>query len=459
MNIPVAKSEPLSMNEKPFDKGFVIMVSLVAAFGGLLFGFDTAIISGAIPYIKTYFKLNELTLGWAVGSILIGCCAGALTAGITADKYGRKFVLVLCAILFALSGIGAGMSVNITWFVFFRMIGGLGVGGAAMISPMYIAEISPSAWRGRLVSLYQLAIVSGILLAYFSNYLLADTGIDNWRYMFMSQTFPALVFFLMLTLVPETPRWLVKKNRINDALLILVKTVGNTAGKNEIAIMQKSFSKDETSEASGFSKRYFPILTIGVLIAVFQQITGINAVLYYAPMIFKQTGVGLVNSLLQTICIGVVNVIATFLAIGLVDKLGRRRLMLFGSFLMAACLLTVALCFHLNYFKNYIVLMAILVYVGCFGCTLGAVTWVYLSEIFPNRIRAFAMSVATLGLWLADFLVTYTFPILANRLGTSLTVFIYAMCCIISFFYILVKLPETKGKSLEEIEQMIIKQN
>jgi SP family arabinose:H+ symporter-like MFS transporter len=456
MNTNFNTEDNLVSEETIVNSGFITKVSIVAALGGLLFGFDTAIISGAIPYIKAYFSLNEYTLGWAVSSILIGCCAGALGAGIMADKFGRKTVLLICAVLFALSGLGAGFAANLQVFVSFRLVGGLGVGAAAMISPMYIAEIAPASQRGRLVSLYQLAIVTGILLAYLSNFALSGTGANNWRFMFMSQTLPALIFLIMLFAVPETPRWLIMKNQTDKAIHILKKTIGEKAGLIEVEQISKGLDKHKKGFFSNLSKRHLPVVYMGIIIAVFQQVTGINAILYYAPLIFKATGIGTASSLLQTISIGVINVITTFIAIGLVDRVGRKQFMLIGSFLMGLSLVTVALCFEFSFFKYYLVLIAILVYVASFGCTLGAVTWVYLSEIFPNSIRAFAMSVATLALWLADFVVTCTFPVLINRLGTPLTLLVYAACCAAAFIYVFIKVPETKGKTLEEIEHLLI---
>ncbi|MES2731858.1 MAG: sugar porter family MFS transporter [Bacteroidota bacterium] len=454
----IESKPPLSPPPIQIQTGFILLVSGVAALGGLLFGFDTAIISGTIPYLKTYFSLDEYMLGWAVGCILIGCGVGALLAGKLAEAYGRKYVLIGCAILFALSGLGAGLATSLNVFVAFRLLGGLGVGAAAMVSPMYIAEMAPASWRGRLVSLYQLAIVTGILLAYLSNYALADLGENNWRWMFASQTFPAVLFLLLLFLVPETPRWLVKKGRSEEARLVLQKTGGEAFSRSELTAIVSSFQHEKQSTLSElFSPQHRGIVGIGVLIAVFQQITGINAILYYAPEIFKETGLNTSGSLLQTLSIGVVNVLSTFIAIGLVDRIGRKRLLLIGSLLMGLSLVSVALCFQYKYYENYLVLIATLVYVAAFGCTLGAVTWVYLSEIFPNRIRGLAMSAATLALWLADFVVTYTFPVMTQQLGTSATLFTYALFCAVAFVYIFVKVPETKGKTLEEIEKLVVK--
>ena len=433
---------------------FVLLVSMVAALGGLLFGFDTAIISGAIPAITSYFHLNEYMLGWAVSSVLIGCAAGALVSGGFADKYGRRFMLTVYALLFAVSGIGAGLSHQLYLFIFFRLLGGLAVGGAAMVSPMYIAEIAPAAWRGRLVACYQLAIVIGILLAYFSNYLFNGVGENGWRWMFASQAVPSLLFLCMLWLVPESPRWLVKKGCKETAAAVLAKTVGALTAQEEIAAIEHSFQHypETPSLRTLFSKTYRSVLFIGIMVALFQQVTGINSILYYAPVIFKGTGLDNASSLLQTIGIGLVNVAATFIAIILVDKVGRKKFLLAGSLLMALSLCGVALCFYYRYFEHYLVLLFMLLYVATFGCTLGAVTWIYLAEIFPNRIRGLALSVATLSLWLADFIVTYTFPAMTKHLGTASTLFCYAALSVTAFIYMLIHLKETKGRSLEEIE-------
>jgi SP family arabinose:H+ symporter-like MFS transporter len=441
------------------SNNYILTISIVAALGGLLFGFDTAIISGTIPYISPYFNLDASSLGWAVGCILIGCAAGALLAGKCADQFGRKATLIICAILFAVSGLGAGLATELGVFVLFRLIGGLGVGAAAMVSPMYIAETVPSKQRGRLVSLYQLAIVLGILLAYLSNYLFQSTGINNWRWMFASQTIPAVLFLAALYFVPETPRWLVSKGKLNQAMQVLLKTGNDHAGAGqEITTILSSFDKAaESSIMELLSSAYRPVLGIGILVAVFQQITGINAILYYAPVIFKETGLDNASSLLQTIGIGLVNVAATFIAIKWVDKVGRKKFLVAGSILMGIALVAIAACFHFQYYDNYLVLIFMILYVGAFGCTLGAVTWVYLSEIFPNKIRSLALSLATLCLWLADFVVTYTFPMLVERLGTTITLLTYAGCCVLALLFFRWKLPETKDRSLEEIENLMIK--
>jgi len=439
------------------NKQFVSRISGVAALGGLLFGFDTAVISGAIPYISPYFHLQGYLLGWAVSCVLIGCVGGALLAGSLSDRYGRRVVLLLCAMLFAASGLGAGLSHRIDIFIFSRTIGGLGVGAAAMVSPMYIAETAPDRIRGRLVSFYQMAIVLGILFAYFTNYCFKDSGTNNWRWMFASQAFPSLLFAGLLFFVPETPRWLVLKGRREQALDVLSSIAGKRVTEKMLDPIESSFAQGSSNSLKDlFSAKYRKVLIVGILIAVFQQITGINAILYYAPVIFKETGLDNSSSLFQTIVIGSVNVITTGVAIALVDHVGRKKFLLLGSMLMGISLTTIGLCFYQRYFSHYIVLIALLIYVASFGCTLGAVTWVYLSEMFPNRIRSNALSATTLCLWLADFLVADTFPVLTQQLGTALTLWIYAICCLAAFLYIWRNVRETKGQSLETIETLFI---
>ena len=359
--------------------------------------------------------------------------------------------------LFGISGVGAGLADTLDTFVFFRFVGGIGVGAAAIVSPLYISETAPAAWRGRLVSLYQLAIVFGILLAYFCNYAFANIA-GGWRWMFAAQTFPALIFGLCLLAVPETPRWLVGRKRMSSALMILEKTLGSDAARTELALIERSF--DASTGASLrelFDRDHRPVLVMGILIAVFQQVTGINAILYYAPTIFAKTGLDTSSSLLQTIALGGVNLVATLGAIALVDKLGRRSLLLSGSAVMGVALAAVALCFHYGYFQGYIVLALMLLYVAAFACTLGAVTWVYLAEVFPNRIRATAMSVATLALWLADFVVAYTFPMMNEHLSTAATLASSAVFCALALVYVRARVPETKGRRLEELEALFVK--
>src|SRR6218665_1899325 len=448
-------STKLSSNAK-LNFAYIILVSLVAASGGLLFGFDTAIISGTIHYIRPYFQLDEYCLGWAVSCILIGCMAGAAAAGKMCDAWGRKKTLLLCGFLFAITGLGTGLADTFSVFVFFRIAGGLAVGIAAMAAPMYIAETVPASIRGRMVSLYQLAIVSGILLAYLSNYLLADTGENNWRWMFASQSFPSLLFFAAMFFVPESPRWLMKKERKKEAENILAKLGGEEYSRAETAAIEESFHHEHNEKLSDLWHPSFrPLVWMGIMVAVFQQITGINAILYYAPEIIKKTGVNNENALLQTIGIGIISFLFTFVSIWLIDKAGRKILLLAGCAAMGFSLLGVAACFHFQYFENYVVLFFLLVYIAAFSATMGCVAWVILSEIFPNRIRGLALSVRTLVLWIADFAASFAFPVLNAQLGVETALSIFAGFCALYWIYVKRVIPETKGSTLEELEKKL----
>lgn len=433
----------------PINKKFIYLTTLVAALGGLLFGFDTAIISGTIPFIKTYFNVNDVMLGWLVSSLLAGCGVGAWIAGKLSDQYGRRKVLHACAITFAVSGVAAGLAGSIPVFVLWRFIGGLAVGVAAMVSPMYIAEISPAGIRGRLVSLYQLAIVLGILLAFTSNYFLADV-MHNWRWMFASQAVPAMLFFFALFTVPESPRWLIMHGESEKAQVILSRVGGIAYGENQrVLITQNIHNKPTQSTAS--LKPYYRLLSVGVCIAVFSQITGINTVLYYAPIIFDRTGASVESSLFQTLVIGITNVMATVVAFGIIDKIGRRPLLLAGAVMMGLFLFALAWLFMTKTSHTEFILMAVVGYIATFGITLGPVTWVYLSEMFPNLIRARALSWATASLWAANFLVTLVFPSMLTRLGEGGTMLIIGCICLVYAIFILTFVAETKGKTLEEI--------
>ncbi|MBX9784326.1 MAG: sugar porter family MFS transporter [Chitinophagaceae bacterium] len=439
-----------------YNHSYIFLISTVAALGGLLFGFDTAIISGTIAFIQPYFQLDDVALGWAVSSILIGCAIGAAVAGKLSDVLGRKKVLLLCAILFAVTGVVTGFSSSLLIFIAFQMLGGLAVGAAAMVAPMYIAETAPAHLRGRLVSVYQLAIVSGILLTYLSNYLLADSGKDAWRWMFASQTVPSLLFMICLFFVPETPRWLVKNHQLDAAKKILQKVGGDEHTEEELAAIDKSFEEhQQVNWRNLLLPQYRNVLLIGIIIAIFQQITGINAILYYAPEIFKQTGVNTSDALLQTIGIGVIMFLFTFVAIWLVDKASRKILLLSGCLVMAFALIGVAACFYFSFFDYYLVLICMMLYIVGFSASLGAVTWVILSEIFPNSIRAMALSFSTFILWMADFAVSFLFPVSNKRLGGTATLLFFAALCFIYFVYIKLKVPETKNKTLEELETML----
>jgi len=436
---------------------YVVLVSTVAAVGGLLFGFDTAVIAGANPFLKAHFELSEAMLGFAVSSAIIGCIFGAALAGSTSDRFGRRKVLLVCAVLFAVSAIGSAIPRTLTEFVLARFIGGLGVGAASMLSPMYIAEISPARIRGRLVSLNQLAIVSGILAAYFVDFFMVDIPETNWRWMFASETLPAVLFFVLLLVVPESPRWLAKQGRDGQALGILTRVGGGAAAQLEMAEIKETITQEENSIGQLLHPGMRIALVIGLGLAVLQQVTGINIVMYYAPTIFASAGSAINTSLLQAVAVGAVNLTFTLVAIWVIDKLGRRILLLVGSAGMGVFLALVGGVFHSGELKGVWVLLFILGYIACFAGSLGPVVWVVISEIFPTRIRGRAMSIATVSLWIACALVAQVFPIMLERLDGALTFGIFAVMCVVAFLFILIMVPETKGKTLEEIEKQWVR--
>lgn len=456
MAVTYSAPEASSVEHIQLNKRYLLTANIVAALGGLLFGFDTAVISGTLTFIQPYFNLTDVTLGWAVSSILLGCAVGAVISGKSSERYGRKVTLIFCALLFSVTAVATGFSYRFDLFIIFRVLGGVAVGMAAVISPMYISEISPAHIRGRLVSLYQLAITLGILLAFMSNYLLADTGPDAWRWMFSVQAIPAMLFFLALFVVPESPRWLISKNRLADAQHVLTKIGGQVYGDTELASIKQSFHAhtERVKLSMLLDKRFVVPVTLGVLVAVFSQVTGYNSLLYYAPLIFKNAGLETGDALFQTLAIGIINCVFTFVAIVTIDKIGRRILLLAGTFLMTVCWGLIAFTFN-PHSEGYWLLGIILIFCSVYAATIGPVTWTYISEIFPNKIRAIGISVATLFLWIACFVTSFTFPVLAEKLGESGTFLIYGGLCLIYFALIFFRLPETKGKRLEVLEREI----
>ena len=431
---------------------YLLLVSFVATVGGLLFGFDTAVIAGAQPFFRSYFTMSEGVLGFAVAAAILGCIPGTIFAGFGSDNFGRRGTLRLCAVLFAISAVWTALATSIPGFVVARFIGGLGVGAASLLSPMYIAEISPPRLRGRLVSLNQLAIVIGILIAYFSDYFLIDFP-DNWRWMFGVETLPAIFFFFLLIIVPESPRWLSKQGRDDEALAVLERVNGSTVARKELAEIRSAIAEESDSLKVLLQPGLRVALGIGIFLAVFQQITGINVVIYYAPMIFEKAGAAVDTSLLQSVAVGSMNLVATLLAIILIDKLGRKILLLIGSAGMAIFLVLLAVAFRGAVQNHWLVLLFTLGYVGSFAASLGPVVWVVISEIFPTRIRGRAMGIATVSLWIACALIAQIFPIMLKYLDSALTFGIFALMCVINFAFVLRYVPETKGRSLEEIER------
>ena len=435
-------------------KGYVILISVVAALGGLLFGFDTAVISGTINFIQPYFGLSEAGLGWTVSSLLFGCIAGVFLAGKAGDRFGRKKMLMVAAMLFFVSAAGSASAQTLAFFIVARLLGGLAVGIASILSPMYIAELAPAKYRGSLVSLNQLAIVIGILVAFFSNYLLVGTGQNNWRWMLLVMAAPAILLFFSLFLVPESPRWLVARHQNDEALKVLLKTSGELSAPTELKEIQQTLqSQEESSYSELFSPKIRPLLFIGIILAVFQQITGINTIMYYAPKIFASVGQSSDLALLQTIAIGGTNLIFTLVAMTLIDRFGRKRLILFGSAGMTLMLAGLSVLFFLKQTSGIMVLVFILGYISFFAASLGPAVWVVTAELFPNRLRSKGMSIAIVSLWIACAIVTISFPIMLEKLSGGITFLIFALICLANLIYVSRYVPETKGKTLEALEK------
>ena len=436
----------------------VYLLTAVAALGGLLFGYDTAVISGAIGFLKTKFQLSAAMTGWAASSAIIGCIFGAMFAGWLSDRFGRKKVLILTAILFAVSAVGSALPADLTQFAIFRFIGGLGIGAASMVSPLYITELAPAKIRGKLVSYYQLAIVIGILVIFFVNTLIQGAGDEawnveyGWRYMMASGVLPAVLFLIALFFVPESPRWLTKEGREKEALAVLSSINGDAKAGEILQEVKETLHEERGTLGELFAGRFRKAIFVGILLSIFSQVQGINAIMYYAPEIFKAVGTGTDAAFQQTVIIGIINVLFTFVAINWVDKLGRKTLLLLGGAGMGISLLLVGLAFHFGW-TGYGLLFFILLYIASFAASYGPVTWVVISEIFPIKLRGVAMSVATLALWVAVYLVTQMFPILLEQAGPAVTFWIFGGMSLLAFIFVWMRVPETKEKTLEEIER------
>lgn len=440
------------------NKKYLLMITIIGALGGLLFGYDTAVISGAIGFLETKFELDVNQKGFAVSSAIFGCILGVAVAGYVADKIGRKKTLLITAFLFALSAVSSALADSYTFFVIARIIGGVGVGAASMLSPLYISEIAPANKRGTLVSLYQLAIVLGINLVFFFNYKVSQFSTEawnietGWRYMVGSEAIPALLFFITLFFVPESPRWLSKEGRNIEALDILKRV-----NSEEKAIEVHQEIKAALGQEKGTLKELFApglrvAMIIGVFLALFSQITGINAIMYYAPEILKKAGFGVDSALMQTVIIGIVNTLFTFIAIKYIDKLGRRTLLLWGVSVMVICLFGIGLLYYFNLTSGPYLLILILAFVGCFAMSLGPIPWVLISEIFPTKTRGIAMSLAIMVLWFGVVLISQFTPVLLE-MGEMMTFWIFMVNAIILLIFTYKIIPETKRKTLEEIEQ------
>ena len=466
------------MEKTKFNFTYLLFLALVSAMGGFLFGYDWVVIGGAKPFYELYFDISTLpTLqGWAMSSALIGCILGAVISGLVADRFGRKIPLIFSAALFTLSAFGTGYADHFTPFIIYRLIGGLGIGLASTLSPMYIAEIAPAKYRGQFVAINQLTIVIGILVAQIANYFIAESipdtstpetilsswnGQMGWRWMFWAELIPAVLFFVLMFLVPKSPRFLVKINKDTAAQSVLSKIGGEVYANHALSNIRLTL-KESGNKKVGFSdfksSKIKPIVIIGIVLAVFQQWSGINIIFNYAEEIFTAAGYSVGDMLFNIIITGSVNLIFTFVAMRTVDSWGRRKLMLLGSIGLAVVYAILGGAYYFE-FTGWPVLLLVITAIAIYAMSLAPITWVVLSEIFPNRLRGVAMSIATFSLWVASFILTFTFPILNDALGASGTFWVYSLICVAGFLFIKSKLPETKGKSLEEIELELIKED
>ena len=428
--------------------------TVVAALGGLLFGFDTAVIAGATQALKVLYHLPPFWLGFTVASALVGTVIGSMLAGIPGDRYGRRTSLRGMAVLYVVSALGCAFAWSWSALVFFRFIGGLGIGGSSVLGPMYIAEIAPAKWRGRLVGFFQFNVVFGILLAYFSNYAVGTMGFGDaeWRWKLGVSAAPAVLFFLMLLGIPESPRWLVKKGRIDEARGVLRQT-GEENFEQELKEIVESIDAEHVTSDALFTAKYRVPIFLAVSIGMFNQLSGINAILYYLNAIFEHAGFSKVSGDLQSVAVGATNLLFTVFAMFVIDKLGRRTMLLVGSVGTAFCLAGVAVIFLIGRHENLLVWMLI-GYIAFFAFSQGAVIWVYISEVFPNRVRAKGQSLGSLSHWIMNALISWTFPLMAASSGGYPFVFFSTMM-VLQFFVVLLFYPETKGISLEEMQRKL----
>jgi SP family xylose:H+ symportor-like MFS transporter len=466
-----AASAPASPapSEAELRIGYIWLIAMVAAMGGLLFGYDWVVIGGAKPFYEVYFNLHSAAqVGWANSCALAGCFIGSLLAGRMSDRIGRKKVLMLSALLFALSSVLTGWSYAFSAFIAWRIAGGVAIGLASNVSPMYIAEISPAAWRGRLVSLNQLALVVGILAAQIANWRIAQRVPEHatqamiaaswnvqygWRWMFTAVAVPATIFLVTTPIIPESPRWLVARGRTEAAARILKRIGGERYSQAEMAAVSETLnaSHEVREWRALLAPNVRKLLLIGIALAVLQQASGINVIFNYAEEVYRSAGYGVSDILFNIVVTGTVNLIFTLIAMLLVDRFGRRRLMLLGCLGVGFSHIAASFAYREG-MQGVWVLALTLCAIGCYAMSLAPVTWVLITEIFPNRVRAISISISVAALWVASFALTYTFPILNGTLGTAGTFLIYGAICLLGAVVVFLFVPETKGKSLEEIE-------
>lgn len=457
-----------------FNKTFIYFICIVSAMGGLLFGYDWVVIGGAKPFYEVYFGIADSPSqqGLAMSIALAGCLVGAMVSGALADRLGRKPLLIISAFIFLVSAYGTGAFNAFEAFLVVRFIGGIAIGIASGLSPMYIAEVAPSHIRGKLVSLNQLTIVLGILGAQVVNFLIAEpmpegttvpaadswNVLMGWRWMFWSAAFPAAVFLLFACFISESPRWLAMKERTDRAIKVLSNIGGENYARAELAAVKEGHEKAEKQGGLQmlFSRPFRMVLLLGVVIAVFQQWCGTNVIFNYAQEIFSNAGYDLGDMLFNIVLTGITNVIFTFVAIYTVDRLGRKKLMLIGAGGLAIIYAILGTCYKMQV-TGFFMIILVVAAIACYAMTLGPVTWVLIAEIFPNRVRAIAVATCTFALWVGSFTLTYFFPLLNTSLGSYGTFWIYAAICAMGFVFFACRLPETKGKSLEELEKELVK--
>jgi len=434
-----------------YNASYILALCFISALGGYLFGFDFAVISSALPFLKDQFNLNEYWEGFATGSLALGAIIGCIAAGKIANKKGRRPGLLVAAALFGISSLFMAFAPTRDLFIASRFVAGIGVGMASMLSPLYIAEIAPAVYRGRMVAINQLTIVLGILVTSLINYSLRNSGTDAWRWMFGLGVIPSVLFFIGVLWLPESPRWLAQMNQAEKAAGILAKIGGEDLGNTTITEIQKSLQTvTKVNYGAVFQKNVLPAVIVGIVLAIFQQFCGINVVFNYTAIIFESIGASKDDQLLQIVFIGSVNVVFTLFAMGLVDKIGRKPLMLLGAGMLTILYIVIS---QLLSVKSAAVSWFLLAAIGTYALTLAPVTWILISEIFPNKVRGTATSVAVISLWAAYFILTFTFPVLYHWLQDK-TFYVYAAVCATGFVFVLKKVKETKGKTLEEMDNV-----
>ncbi|MCH7398453.1 sugar porter family MFS transporter [Belliella sp. DSM 107340] len=438
------------------SKNYVLFLSITAALGGFLFGFDTAVISGAERDIQNLWQLSDLKHGLAVAIALYGTVLGALFGGIPADKYGRKTSLLWIGLFYLVSALGSALAPDVNTFMFFRFLGGLGVGASSVVAPMYISEIAPAARRGQLVALYQFNIVFGILMAYFSNYLIGTANLNEaWRWMMGVEAIPALIYSILIFKVPKSPRWLIaKKNAYEEARVILTKT--DPDGVDEaiaLAIQESKEIKGKATVSMLFNSKFKKISFMAILMAFFNQVSGINAIIYFAPRVFESAGISTETALISTIGIGAINLVATMLGLYLIDKLGRKMLMYIGSVGYIISLSLMAYSYFGGAIDSSLLPYFVFAFIASHAIGQGSVIWVFISEIFPNELRAYGQSMGSFTHWILAAVIANIFPLVANRYGAGNIFAFFAVMMVLQLIWVAIRMPETKGRSLEEIQK------